>query len=656
MKIIIEILLITVSFSLFASEKYSDKELNQILKEVLVIDSNINSYDYKKYITKELYSKIDKDNNGVIEKGEYKKAFLDCDIKNSKASCIKSSPTKRENDKALSIINEKCIKGNWNNICKNAISVLNNYSQFQNEEKDIQHKKMFDRFRCGTGSYDCETKITSIFLMKNHIILNSIIDAKLIQIMNGKSSISINEFKSKIKEVVSVNSIDNRINQLLEIKNKIENKKLLISPRRALVRWIYKNCFHQKDLDYSGFLDVYEFTNEQCVKGDLEEYIDIINNQVSSPQIPHGLISINTFIDLNYNSDTSSLSVNRNIKELKSNKELTDFGVSVDGTEIYFNKVIKLTGLDKNDGTKNPPIGFTFDGPFKQKYSKINGIIFGAVYQDINSEGNSISEIDWDGTRRNKGKAFTLRVIKEFLNNDDEAEAAIVSWSKNAGSSTSPDIDIAIRFDHTLTYNLFDTSSAIAYGIEYQRFGREDDSENLIRYYLLSDIEKNHNYNFIRRSNFIIGPVYEIDRITKIKKITGLLEWEPLLSTKFLSGRNWFIRPKFAIELSDIKSFPPLSENPTEEELKLVRIDRHFYKYTIQAGIKLGKSLSLSYDFTQRHATNDFELDYHLKSASLEWKLMEKDYFSFKVGYEQGKDSPSFEKIEQFKFGLGFKF
>ncbi len=291
-------------------------------------------------------------------------------------------------------------------------------------------------------------------------------------------------------------------------------------------------------------------------------------------------------------------------------------------------------------------------GPFGSAYVKDRGIIFppNAAIYDAASKTVSIKE----------GESFTtLRVIQDFTKAGSKAAAGSLTWSKDAGSSPSPDINVSVRVDRYIESwdNLRDGGWRIrpAGGVHYNRVGRGDDKTDVRKAFIVFDTYLADGDGFLRASHFQFGPVLEKDQVAQTDKLTGLIEWEPVLAFPgFTTGvyyplsKNvqWYARPRLALELNNILDKPAASNV----------VDSSFYRYGLEFGWQFGERATLTYDYRQRHSTNDTDEDYHFQTAQLEWQLDEFGVYKLTFGFSQGRDTPDFKRVEQYKMGLGVKF
>ena len=291
-------------------------------------------------------------------------------------------------------------------------------------------------------------------------------------------------------------------------------------------------------------------------------------------------------------------------------------------------------------------------GPFGTAYVKDRGIVFpaSAAAYDPKLETVAISD---------SLSVLTLRVVEDFTKAGSKANPGTISWSKDAGSSPDPNFGLAIRADWRIDqWNRSATSGwqmRPAFGLQYNRVGRGDDESDVRKAFLILDSEFGDRTGFIRSQRFQVGPVFEKDQVNRIDKLTGLIEWEPVVSLAGLTSGvfyqlskdiSWYVRPRLAIEVNDIRDQPEGSS----------AVDSNFYRYGAEIGIDLWQRASLTYEYKQRHATDDFDEDYHYQTAKLAWKLDDLGIFNLTLDFGQGRDTPSFERVEKYSLGLGVKY
>ena len=259
-------------------------------------------------------------------------------------------------------------------------------------------------------------------------------------------------------------------------------------------------------------------------------------------------------------------------------------------------------------------------------------------------------------------RAVVLRLIEDYTNRGARATAATLSWSKSRDNGTETAINAALLLDFVEPHSHLSPSV----GIQVNRSGTGDSRRDARKIFLLGEEALGAGHGFFEGGLLGFGPVYETDEVSHLEKLTGLIEFEPLLRFRSyptgawvpFSGRSahvgdWesFIAPRVAIELSHVTRRPPLDPDPAKnpETADLVR-------YGLIAGLRAHKQLTLQYSLYKRHTLRNFKARYLYQEVIAEWAFDQEGAYTLTGSYKHGEDSPDFRTVNDFNVGFGIKF
>lgn len=258
--------------------------------------------------------------------------------------------------------------------------------------------------------------------------------------------------------------------------------------------------------------------------------------------------------------------------------------------------------------------------------------------------------------------AVLLRLIGDYTQTDTKATAATFSWTKDKDNGSVTSINGAVRFDYKQPNGKFSPTV----GIQINHNGTGDNKEDTRKIFLLGQYSGAVNGSFYRGGLVYIGPVYEMDIVKHFDKITGLVEFEPILKFgRFLTGvwvplsgqssqtgdLECFLAPRVALELNHVTHQSTVDLDPSKNPES-----SNLFRYGLLAGIRMYKQLTLKYSLAKRNLLKNLNSRYLYQEVALEVALDPNSAYMLTANYKRGEDSPSFKTIETINLGLGIKF
>jgi len=274
--------------------------------------------------------------------------------------------------------------------------------------------------------------------------------------------------------------------------------------------------------------------------------------------------------------------------------------------------------------------------------------------------GNRIFDPNTKKVLRDRNRnAVVVRIIKDFLDSGETATAAAFSHTHTVGNPNQETIDGAFRFDlytPNRANRLVDNLGA-AMGMRFERVDK--DKKNVRTHYLIGTGELYPELGPLRAIRLEAGPRFEIDEATRVEKLVGMIELEPVLRIgKLYTGVHHpigpkttvFIVPSLGFEMGEVTHIG--SELTDDQKARLPR--GSFFRYGFAAGVRLANRITLKYRIAQRDELGGGGRPFY-QEVTLDIALDPKGRAALTSSYKRGRDTPSFEKIETITVGLGLK-
>lgn len=378
--------------------------------------------------------------------------------------------------------------------------------------------------------------------------------------------------------------------------------------------------------------------------------LDIDCNEMISPDEFFYNGSLLTSVDqvklfLQYTNNGSMLAL-RDSKELYKNRlifsDLNTYLIAeLNNYRILNNNTIKTTSiikhfkkLVKDESCTNK----AKEKPRKKMFTYIpsKGILLGRHATTIEK-----------GKTKVIGQHTMMRVIKSFTESGDKAEAAMLGIKRNYENNernSVAEIALALRFE---SYGGNNKDYKQSFGLEIIRSGSGENETNSRQVLFENKFIFKHKPNgLLTYSALTITPIYHWNLRPHNKRLTGLIQWEPVIKlSDGISSGEWIEKgimkylfiPKVGYEQKPYGS-------------------KNYARYDIYAGAKLSNKLQLNYNLIQRIAVNAQNINHWCKKISIDWPLDQQKIYSIIGSYEDGEDLPNFQHEKKYNIGFGLKY
>lgn len=514
-------------------------------------------------------------------------------------------------------------------------------------------------------------------LFANHISLQNHIENKTEYFINNANAasqivLSLKEVATALYNQRSRNNIDNATKEL----KRLYNLDAAHSIDLALNRWIWGQYFYDLDKDFSGEIEIDEFSAGLNSQAERDEFIQILkaqwHTQVSGPK-SYG-ISKQHFTGERDNQNRSgpllldssgiqqpTQKLQARMKETYLYKTYNYLGTkpTIGGTVDYYK-----TALEKEKEKTDKKLTEKAVGTGSIHYVDGRGLVLGSVGYNIVRKQK---EVDYD-------ESFAIvRLIKDYTKFDSNAEPASFAWKKVNGESTTDKsqsiIDGAIRVDllKPAYFTKEGTGFNLSVGLANNRSGSGDDKKIVNKGFLTGNFY--HNFGKVEywtAGLLQTGLVVEKNEITRQKSNHLVIEYEPVftVSNQFTTGvktlfdsdqnLSWYIRPRFGYEKMSIRQQPL----PTDDRDTAVNPlpDTNFLTWSIEYGLDIGDHFDLVYSYKKWHANSGSDNDFAVQTIAVEIPILSNENVMLTLSYKQGETPSEPDKLETIQFGLGVLF